>query len=81
MKTTATALRQDLFNIIDTTIKYNEVVSITTKSGNAVLISEEEYNGLLATAEITQNKSLYEKVLYGMQEPLELCVAEKEVKW
>ena len=77
----ATAFRKDLFNLIDNTVKYNETLNITTKSGDAVLLSKEEYDGLLATAEIMSNKELYAKVLEGMQEDLSLCVAENEVSW
>lgn len=81
MTTTISKLRQNLFDIIDTSIRYNEHINVTTKNGNAVILSEEEYNSLLATAEIMSNKKLYEKVVEGINEPLELCVAEKEVKW
>lgn len=81
MTTTISGLRQDLFKMIENSIRYNECINITTKNGNAVIISEEEYNGLVATAEITANKPLYEKVLDGMKEDPTLCVAENEVKW
>lgn len=81
MTTTISGLRQDLFKIIDNSIRYNECINVTTKNGNAVIISEEEYNGLIATAQIMENKPLYEKILKGMKEDLEQCVAEKEVKF
>ncbi|EFQ57480.1 type II toxin-antitoxin system Phd/YefM family antitoxin [Streptococcus downei] len=45
----ATNLRKDLFNTLENTIKYNEPVNVTTKQGNAVILSEDDYNGLLET--------------------------------
>ena len=44
INTNATNFRKNMFELIDQTVKYNEPVNISTKSGNAVLISEEEYN-------------------------------------
>ena len=78
---TATSFRKDLFNILDNTIKFNEPLNITTKNGEAVLLSKEDYEGLLATAEIMSDEALYSKVLEGMNEDLSLCVPEKEVSW
>ncbi|MCR4675997.1 MAG: hypothetical protein K5634_02065 [Sphaerochaetaceae bacterium] len=79
--TNATSFRKNLFNLLEKTIKYNEVLNISTKEGNAVLLSEEEYNGLLATAEIMSNSSLYEKIQKGMEEDIEDCVAENGAQW
>jgi hypothetical protein len=36
-------------HLLEQTIKYNEPVNISTKDGNAVIISEEDYNGLMET--------------------------------
>lgn len=48
-KVNVSNFRKDLYNIVKRTTMYNEVVNITSKDGNAVLISEEDYNNLLAT--------------------------------
>lgn len=77
----ATTFRKDLFNLVDKTIKFNEVLNISTKEGNAILLSEEEYNGLLATAEILSDHELYNKIREGLDENLKDCVAENEVNW
>ncbi|MBQ0072483.1 MAG: hypothetical protein KBS81_11635 [Spirochaetales bacterium] len=79
--TNATSLRKDLFNLLEQTIKYNEILNVSTKEGNAIIISEEEYNGLLATAEIMSNPILYEKIKEGMDTSLEDCVAESGAEW
>ncbi len=45
----ASTLRQNLFSMLATTIRYDEPIVVTTRTGNAVLISEDEYRGLLET--------------------------------
>ena len=49
LNTNITNFRKNIFAILEQTIKYNEPVNISTKSGNAVIISEEDYNGLMET--------------------------------
>jgi len=45
----ATQFRKDLFSMLDSAVVNNEKVTITTKNGNAVLVSEEDWNGILET--------------------------------
>ena len=49
LNTNITNFRKNIFSLLEQTIKYNEPVNISTKEGNAVIISEEEYNGLMET--------------------------------
>ena len=79
--TNATSFRKNLFNLLEKTIKYNEILNISTKEGNVIVLSEEEYNGLLATAEIMSNPVLYEKIKSGIDTPLDDCVAEPGAEW
>lgn len=79
--TNITSFRKDIYNLLEQTIKYNEPINISTKNGNAVVLSEEDYNNLMATLEIESNKKLKEKILEGMEEDLKYCVSESEVKW
>ena len=55
--TNITSFRKDIYNLLEQTIKYNEPIKISTKHGNAVVLSEEDYNNLMATLEIESNKS------------------------
>ena len=77
----ATSFRKNIFSILEQTIKFNEPVNITTKEGNAVLISENDYNNLLATLEIYNNPLLHEKLLKGMNEREGDCISENGVEW
>ena len=53
MKTlTATAARSDLFNVLRKTIKGHRQVRISSKEGNAVLLSEEDFESIMETANL-----------------------------
>jgi len=69
-----TSLRKDLFNILNNTIKYNEIVNVKTKKGNAIIISEESYNGLIATLELSSNSKLKNKILKGIKTSNKECI-------
>jgi len=79
--TNATSLRKNLFSMLSDAIKYNETINVSTKDGNAVILSEEEYNGIIATLELCSNKTLREKIVSAKKEKIEDCVDLDEVKW
>ncbi|MBS5858241.1 MAG: type II toxin-antitoxin system Phd/YefM family antitoxin [Clostridia bacterium] len=79
--TNITSFRKDIYNMLEQTIKYNEPINISTKNGNAVVLSEEDYNNIMATLEIESNKRLKEKIVEGIKEDLKDCVSESEVEW
>ena len=68
--TNITELRKNLFSTIDSVIKYNEPVQVTTKSGNAILISEEDYNALLETVYLMSQPGLVSKIKEGEKEDI-----------
>ncbi len=76
-----TNFRKDIFNILEQTIKFNEPVNIATKEGNAVILSEEDYNGLMETIYITANPRMKEKIIEGLNTPVDECIDENEVEW
>lgn len=69
--TNISVLRKDLFNSIDRVIEYNEAITVNTKKGNAVIISEDEYNSLMETIYLISQKGLLDKIKKGEQEKLE----------
>lgn len=77
--TNATAFRKHLFTMLEQTIRYNEPVNISTKEGNAVLLSEEDYNGLIETLRVLSDPLLCEKVIEGRNTPFEECLSLDEV--
>lgn len=76
-----TNFRKNIYKMMESAIKYNEPINICTKNGNAVLISEEEYNGLMETLYIESIPGLKEEILEAANEPIEECIPEEEVEW
>ncbi|MDE7169722.1 MAG: type II toxin-antitoxin system Phd/YefM family antitoxin [Mucispirillum sp.] len=81
LNTNITNFRKNIFSILEQTIKYNEPVNIKTKAGNAVIISEEDYNGLIETLYLSSNPKMKEKIISGLRTPIEECITENEVEW
>lgn len=67
-------LNKTFKNIIDSVIKYNEVVKVNSEKGNVVIISEEDYNGMIATIELSSNPKLKQKILDGKNTKIEDCI-------
>ena len=44
-----TNFRKNIYSLIEQTIKYNEPINVSTKDGNAILISEEDYRNIMET--------------------------------
>lgn len=76
-----TNFRKNIFELLEQTIKYNEPVNITTKDGNAVVMSEEDYNGLMETLYLSSIPGLKESILEGANAPDSEGTPESEVKW
>lgn len=74
-----TNFRKDIYELLEQTIKHNEPINISTKHGNAIVLSEEDYNNLMETLYISSIPGLKEDIIKGLDEPLEDCIDEKEV--
>lgn len=81
LNTNVTAFRKNIFHLLEQTIKYNEPVNISTKDGNAVLLSEEEYNSLMETLYLSSVPGMKEKIVEGLRTPPSECIPESEVGW
>jgi len=55
---TTTNARLNLFQIVKKTAKAHITTKISSKDGNVIMISEEEYESLLETAELLSVKGL-----------------------
>lgn len=76
-----TNFRKDIYELLEQTIKYNEPMNISTKNGNAIVLSEADYNSLMETLYLYSIPDLKEDIVAGMKEDLEDCVDETEVEW
>ena len=79
--TNVTNFRKNVYSILEQTIKYNEPVNVSTKDGNAVLLSEEDYLSLIETLRLSSDPVMKEKLLAGKATPLSDCLSESEVDW
>ena len=68
--TNISILRKNLFSSIDNVIEYNDSITVSTKNGNAVIISESEYNAMLETIYLVSQKGLVEKIKKGEKEEI-----------
>ena len=71
---------------IDTYIQNNfenisRILNVKTKDGNAVIISEEDYNGLMETLYSSSIPGMKEKVVEGLKTSVEDCIPEDQVEW
>lgn len=76
--TNATNLRKNLFEYLNLAIDFNDVINVNTKKGNAVILSEQEYNGLLETLYLTSIPGMKERLMEGISAKAEDCV---EFEW
>ena len=81
INTNVTDFSQNIYDMIKQTVLFNEPVNISTNDGNAVLMSESDYRGLMETLYLCSIPGMKEKILESANTPLEECVSESEVKW
>ena len=79
--TNVTNARNNLYHLLDMAIEDSEIINITTKNGNAVIISEADYNSLLETLYLSADPSYKKSLLDGKNPPLDECVRAEEVEW
>ena len=80
--TNISVLRKDLFNSIDKVIEYNETITVNTKKGNAVIVSEEEYNSMLETIYLVSQPGLLEKIKKGEKEDIDsMTTYDPDEEW
>ena len=78
LNTNATNFRKDLFKYLDLALDFNDVINVSTKKGNVVILSEEDYNGLLETLYLTSIPGMKERLQEGLGAKKEDCV---EFEW
>ena len=71
--TNVAGLRQNLVDFLNQAVQNQEIIQVNTDYGNAVLLGEDEYRGLLETARLISVPGMREKLLDGMNTPTEEC--------
>lgn len=68
--TNASDLRKNLFKSLENVIEFNDSITVNTKKGNAVILSEDEYNALLETVYLMSQPGLVNKIKEGEKEDI-----------
>lgn len=79
--TNITNFRKNIFDYINQAVEFNDVINVNTKNGNAIIISEADYNGLMETLYLSSDPKVRADILDGAAEPIEECIPESEIEW
>lgn len=72
----ATEARSKLYSLIDEASESHQPIVIKGKRGNAVLISEEDWNAISETLNLLSIPGMRESIKEGMETPVSECVEE-----
>jgi antitoxin YefM len=75
-KITVTEARAKLYRLIDEVFLSHEPTIITSKRGNAVLISEDDWRAIQETLYLLSIPGMRESIKEGMATPVEECSEE-----
>jgi len=75
----ATEARSKLYSLIDETASTHQPIIITGKRGNAVLVSEEDWNSIAETMHLLSVPGMRESIKAGLNTPIAEC--DKGLDW
>ena len=81
INTNVTHFRKNVSTLLEQTLKFNEPIHVSTRNGNVVVLSEDDYRGILETLEMNANPVMKQKLLEGKDTPLSECIPKSEVEW
>ena len=76
-----TNARKELYNLVEDVNLYSEPALIVSKKGNAVLVSESDWNAIQETVYLNSIPEMVESIRRGMDTPIEDCISEDDVEW
>lgn len=76
-----TNARKDLYNLVECVNRYSEPTIIVGKKGNAVLISEDDWNAIQETLYLNSVPGMAQSIIDGANEPEIECIPEDKVEW
>ncbi len=74
-----TEARSRLYTLIDETAETHQPIVITGKRGNAVLVSEDDWNSIAETLHLLSVPGMRESIKEGMKE--DLSESSKKLDW
>lgn len=71
--------RDELYKLASSCIKYNDIVNISTKDGNVIMLSEDDYRSLIESLYLAGIKGVYEDIEEAVNTPTSEFL--KEAPW
>ena len=62
-------------------IQNGSIINVSTKDGNFVMISKNDYDALVETLYLSNNPEYHKSLLSGKEAPQSEFIDEKDVKW
>ena len=79
--TNISTLRKNIFAMFEQAVKFNQPINVSTKHGNAIILSEEDYKSFLETAYINSIPGLADDIIKESKKPLSEYVTYSEELW
>jgi antitoxin YefM len=76
-----TKARKELYNLVENVNLYSEPTLIVSKKGNAVLVSESDWNAMQETVYLNSIPGMVESMRTELETSIEDCVPEEDVEW
>lgn len=76
-----TNARKELYKLVENANLYSEPALIISKKGNAVLLSEDDWNAIQETLYLNSIEGMAESIIDGAETSLEDCIPEDMVEW
>ncbi len=74
----ATTARKRFFKLMEEVRETHEPVYITGKSGNVVMLSDEDYRSIQETLYLSSNPVMREKIIEGLKTSLDQCIEDSD---
>ena len=78
---TITSLRKNLYDIVRIVTENGVQVTVNSKEGTFVMLSEDEYRGILDTLYLSSDSTMKQSINEGLQSPLEDTIPEDKIMW
>ena len=73
--------RENLYQYVKNTVKNNDVINIHIKDGNAIVLSEEDYNALIEMLYLNGSKRTIDDIKEAENTPQNERISLDEVDW
>lgn len=77
----ASQARANLFKLLEQVNKESKPCVITSRKGDGVLISKDDWESIQETLYLQSIPGMRETIVEGMATPIEDCVSEDELEW